>query len=383
MEKTKKKRGKPSRRVRLWRRIIIIATAVLLLAVGVVLIFRYSTYKNLKVLKSYESEGVGDGNYTPFAGMILEYGRDGISLLNRKGEEKWNQPCQMSNPMVDVCGSSAVVGDRGGTSLYVVKESGVKGEIQTTRPIERMTVSEQGIVGVVLQDEESPIITCYDSKGNILIEQKTSIKKTGYPIDLALSESGKVLLVSYLYANGGTVSTKICFYHFGEAGKDKQDFIVAQKEYEDVIAPTVRFLNKSVSMIATDSSLILYKGTKSPKEVKEIHFNAEVQSVASNENYVAVVLKKSDSKKYELRLYKTDGTLKMSAKFDEEYAHIRVVGKQVVLYEENRCRIYNNVGVCKFHGTFDGNILNIYPVNGLNKYMLISADGFHEVRLAR
>ncbi len=383
MDKTKQKRGRPSRRVRMWSRIAIIVLAVVLLVIGVVLVFRYSTYKRLKILKSYESEGVGDGNYIPFSDMVLEYGRDGISLLNRKGEEKWNQPCQIANPIVDICGGSAVVGDRGGTSMYVVKESGVKGEIQTTRPIERITVSAQGIVGAVLQDEESPIITCYDSKGNILIEQKTSIKKTGYPIDMALSESGEVLLVSYLYANGGTVSTKVCFYHFGEAGKDKEDFIVAQKEYEDVIAPTVCFLNGSKSMVVTDSSLILYKGTKSPKEVKEIHFDSEIQSVASNGNYVAVVLEQPEGKRYQLRLYETDGKLKMSVEFGEKYAHMQVVGKQVVLYEENRCRIYNNAGICKFHGTFEKDILNVYPIKGLNKYMLISANAFHEVRLAR
>ena len=80
------------------------------------------------------------------------------------------------------------------------QKDGLKGEIKTTGPIQKLVVSEQGIVGVVLKGESTQQIICYDAKGNILVEQNTSLANTGYPLDIAISNNGEALLVSYLSA---------------------------------------------------------------------------------------------------------------------------------------------------------------------------------------
>ncbi len=383
MGDTNQKKKKSSRRLRMWRRIIIVAVVVAVMAGGLIYAFHRSTYQYAQIEKTYENEGAGDGNYIPCANGILEYARDGIALLDEHGEELWNQPCQMATPIADVCDDAAAVGDKGGTSIYVFQKSGLKGEIQTTRPIERMTVSSQGIVGAVLQDEETPMVLCYDAKGNVLVEQKTSLKNTGYPIDLALSEDGKTLAVSYLCTSGSGISTKVCYYFFGQDSGGKGDHVASEKEYKDAIAPTIDFLNKDTSLVVTDSSLVFYKGTAQPKVVQVIKFDTEIQSVAYNEKCVAVVLNHSRGDGYEVRLYKTNGKLMMSAEYEGEYGNIRVADNQVLLYEDNRCIIFNRSGVCKFRGTLEMNIIDILPMTGLNKYRVISAAGFHEIQLAR
>ena len=64
-------------------------------------------------------------------------------MLTKEGEEIWNQPCQISNPIAVVCKDAAIVANQGGTNIYVFQKDGLKGEIQTTRPIEKATVSAQ------------------------------------------------------------------------------------------------------------------------------------------------------------------------------------------------------------------------------------------------
>ena len=96
-------------------------------------------------------------------------------------------------------------------------------------------------MAAILQDEKTPRVMCYDAKGNILVEHKASLTSTGYPVDLAISQDGNVLLVSYLCVKGSGVATRAVYYHFGQAGEDKTDHQVAQKESKGKIQDALLF----------------------------------------------------------------------------------------------------------------------------------------------
>ena len=128
----------------------------------------------------------------------MRYNHDGVVFLNKKNEEKWIQPTQLQTPVIVVKDDVFAVADSGGNSILVFTKNGLKGEIQTTLPIERIAESNQGIVSAILKDETSQKIISYDAAGNILVEQQITIGNTGYPIALDLSDDGKVLAVSYL-----------------------------------------------------------------------------------------------------------------------------------------------------------------------------------------
>ncbi|MBQ8559514.1 MAG: hypothetical protein IJ439_05990 [Tyzzerella sp.] len=368
---------------RYWKPILVAVLLIIIVLVTGYFVLRYSTYEYTEIVKTYENDSTSNGSYIQYADGILEYSKDGIALLSKEGKEIWNQPCQMSNPVVKICRDIATVADKGGTSIYVFQKNGLKGEIQTTKPIEKITVSAQGIVAAILQDEETPWVMCYDAKGNVLVEHKASLTNTGYPVDLALSQDGNVLLVSYLYTRGTGVVTKASFYHFGEAGQEKEDHLVAQKEYTDTIAPTAVFLDKDTSLLVSDRALIFYEGLDEPKESEVVELDKEIKSIAYDEKYVALVLKNSSGSEYELRLYRANGKQVMAAEFEGEYTSIKIAKEQVLLYNGNKCIIFNDAGVCKFEGTLEMHIMDMFPVTGLSKYMVISANGFQEIQLAK
>ena len=76
--------------------------------------------------------------------------------------------------------------------------------------------------------------SCYDAAGNILVEHKTSVNGTGYPMDAALSPDGEILQVLYLYTQDGTITPGLRTITLGKKEKARQTSVTEQ-EYKDVV----------------------------------------------------------------------------------------------------------------------------------------------------
>ena len=373
-EKARKKR---------WKKTALIAAVVVALAVGVYLLINLQTYTSARALDTYTVSGASGSAYEQFADGVLKYSRDGISYLNQHGEEMWNQPYQMKNPVVDVNGSSAAVADKGGNAVLVFNEEGVRGETQTNLPIERVRVSEQGIVSVILTDENEARVLCYDAAGNLLVENKTSMNGTGYPLDVALSPDGETMQVLYLYTEAGAVKSRVIYYNFGESGEEKTDHLVAQMEYEDTVMASGFFMDENISVAVGDNRLTIYRGGNVPEETENIEIKKQIKSVFHNEKYIGMVLKNEGKEGYELRLYNTRGQVAMSENFTGDYSHVKLCGSQVIMYDGKNCSIFTRGGIRKFDGEMNSNILEIFPVPGVNKYIVMNENGLEVVRLVK
>ena len=365
------------------KRILFLVVVISIVAcIGIYFFVKYQSYNYVETTTIYTNVSTDNANYKRCLEGILRYSRDGVALLADNGEEKWNQPCQMSNPTVETCGESVAVGDKGGTSILVLAKKGLKGEIQTTKPIEKFAVSSQGIVSAILKDDETPLVMCYDAAGNKLVEHKVQLKNMGYPVDVAISHDGNTLLVSYLYTEGSKVASKISYYYFGENSK-KDDFQVYQKDFDNTVIPMTAFLENDLSFIVTDNALVFYKGLHQIEEINRVKVKTEMQSVAYNNELIAVVLRKEDATDYKLNIYNMKGKMLSSVDVDKEYENMKVCDEQIILYDGQSSRIYMKNGVQKFEGNIEKKIMEVFPLNGLNKYMVINSDGFHEIRLAK
>lgn len=352
-----------------------------LVLVGIYFLLQRQTYNAIETINYYENVSLDNPGYEKYLNGVLKYTRDGIAFLDKSGEEVWNHPCQMNNPIVEVRGEVAVICDRSGTSIFVFEEDGLKGEIKTTRPIERISVSKQGVVAAILKDDSTPKVVCYDATGNVLVEQNASLDNTGYPVDVALTEDGNVLLVSYLMADGTGVRTKIVYYDFGGEDIDKKDFKIYEQIFDENVIPVVDYLDKDTSILVADNQIILYDGKEELKETVRIPVY-EISNIAYNEKNIVLLLREENSSTYKIKIYNTSGELLSEIELDQAYGNMNLFDDQIILYEENECCIYTKDGICKYKGELDLGILEMYPVFGLNKYMMINANGFYEIRLA-
>ncbi len=351
--------------------------------VGIYLFITLQTYTKVRISDSFAVGEASSSSYVEFESGLLKYSRDGVSYLNQKGEEEWNQSYQIKKPTVVVGNSAALVYDQGGNAIEVITKDGIKGEMETNMPIEHAAVSSQGIVGAILKNSESAMVMCYDAKGNVLVEHKSSISGTGYPVNIAMSNDGNTMEVLYLYTQDGKITSKILYYNFGSAGEDKTDHIVSEKEYDNTIMASAFFMDENTSVAVGDNLLAIYSGTESPKESTTIKINGEIKNIFHNSKYIGLIVKNKNASEYELQLYNTSGKQVLSKSVADTYDKVKISKGYIILYDGKKCSIYKINGIHRFEGSMDDDILEILPVSGVNRYVVMTADGLDLVRLVK
>lgn len=376
-----KKKAKQYRRIRMkkWMTGVLLGT-MMVFGTGMVIVNH--SYDKVYRSSSYKRETADSNQYTAFGKGIVRYSRDGIAYLSRKNQEQWIWPAQFKNPEIDVREHVFAVGDIGGNAIQVFTEDGVKGEIETTLPIEMFSVSDQGIVSAVLKNENSPSIVTYDAAGNILVENQVSASGNGYPTAVEMSPDGTVLMVSYLSSEGGALKSKVVCYNFGEEGKKASDRQTGSEEYANVIIPEIYFMGASRAVAVSDQSFIIYEGSQSLKKKTEIQIGQEIKSSFHTDQYIGFVLLNKEKSGYEIRLYNKNGKMIMNREVTGEYSNVQMTGNEIILYEGSKCCIITSTGVPRFKGDLKVDALMVIPVNGFNKYLVMSANELRAVYLA-
>lgn len=365
------------------QRIAIVCIIIVIVSVMTYLLVSLQTYTKVRVSDTYPEKGASDNSYVQFLDGVIKYSKDGIAYMDQTGKEVWNQSYQIKNPMLDVNNKSVAVADKDGNDILIFQEEGLKGEVHTTMPVERISVSEQGIVSAILKNESAMKIMCYDIKGNVLVEHKTTLAGTGYPIDIALSADGNLMQVLYLYTQKGQIVSRLHYYNFGDAGEGKTDHQVTAENYKDTILASGFFMNAETSAAVGDNRVVIYEGKDTPEQVANIKLDKEIKNVFHSEKYVGLILKNQGKSGYELRLYDKTGKVVLSKDFKGDYKHVKICNNQVIMYDGKNCNIYMKNGIQKFKGETDSNILEIFPVEGVNRYIIMSANGMEKVRLVK
>ena len=339
----------------------------------------YTTYNRV----SSETLKIASGVKTlPFSDRLLLYSNDGIKCTDSKGKDVWNQAYEMQNPLVRICDKIVAVGDYNGRKIYVMSTSGTLGEIDTNMPITNFCVAGNGEVATILEESGISWIYLYDSAGELLAKMKTTMKNSGYPVAISLSPSGKLLQVSYLYADSGKIKASVAFYNFGEVGQDAIDNYVSGYDYADSIVPFVQFMSDSMAFAVADGRLMFYSGTQKPVSAAEVLFDKEVQAVYYNERYVALVyLNQSGETKYQMDVYNSDGNKKLTLAYDMDSQNILLDKETIVLYGKDECQVYSMDGVQKFAGNYEKMINLIIPTSSSYKYTVVTQDSIDVVQL--
>ena len=255
--------------------------------------------------------------YIAFSDGVIRYSRDGVVFLNKKNKEKWIQPCQIQNPIVDVNEDVFAIADVGGNTIMIFQKSGLKGEIETTLPIEKISVSNQGIVSAILKNESTPQIISYDAVGNILVEDQT-------------------------------------------------------------VVPDVFYMDASISVAVGDKSFVIYEGTKSVKKKTEVKLNQEIRSEFHSDRYIGFILTNKDKSGYEVQLYDKTGKQIINREITGEYSHVKIAGDEIIMFDGTKGCIISDTGIQRFKGDWGIEAQEVIPAAGIHRYLIAGED---ELRL--
>lgn len=365
------------------KRILVPLVLIFLAVCGTYLLLDNQTYTRARTASEYPGGRTDSSSYAQFADGIVRYNRDGVVFLNRKNEEQWIQSAQLQDPIISVKDKVFAVADNGGNTILVFTEKGLKGEIETTLPIEKIAVSGQGIVTAILRNESSPKIISYDAVGNILVEQQVTMSTMGYPVAIEMSDDGNILAASYLYMDAASVRSRVIYYNFGETGQEKQDNIVSSDDYDDTVMAEIFFIGDDRSVVVGDDRFVIYRGNDIPEKEKEIELGQEIRSVFHSDRYIGFILLNQEKSGYELCLYNRLGDQVIRREISGTYSNVKIDGDEVIMFDGSRCCIITAAGIKKFEGDISAEVLEIFKAPGINRYYVMSVDGLRVIYLTK
>lgn len=341
-------------------------------------------YTQAVEISSVEINVTQDSKLLPFAGHLLTYSKDGAGCMDSKGKAVWNQTFEMQNPIVDICQNVVAIGDYNGRNIYVMNTGGVLGSITTNKPMRDFCVAANGVVAAVLDDTDTTWIYLFDSQGKELAYFRTTMKDSGYPVNVAISPNGTLVCVSYLFVDSGRMKSSVAFYNFGDVGQNSTNNYASGYDYLDTIVPFTRFLDNRSAFAVADNRIMLYGGAQKPVIVLESLIDENVQSVYYGGDYVGLVFNDTEGVgRYRMDVYHKSGNseLKQSIYFDIEYSDIIFHEDQIIIYNETECCIYKNNGVKKYNGSFDKRTLVLIPQSTAYRYMVVTPDSIDTIEL--
>ena len=361
----------------------IITAGVAVAAVFLVMLYvEKRSYNDYKVLQKSDQEDIISTNYVEMDGKILRYSPDGVSLITGKMESVWSDIYDMSNPVADVNGTKAVIADKDGTALEIYDKSGKTGSVTTSYSIVKARISESGLVAAILDGGEDTWINFYGSDGSLIAENQTIIDDPGYPLDVAVSDDGVVMMVTYQFVDGGETTSYVAFYNFGDVGQNEEDRIVSGYTYEGVVIPQIQYLDNGQSVALRDDGFTLYKGKQIPKENKTVEVDKEIISTFYDADMVGLVFKNDNKdKQYTMEVYTTGGKLKFKKDFNIPYTTIKLSGGNILMYNSSQMCVINSRGVEKYMGSVDGTIKDFFKI-GMNRYLLVLDSGVNVIKLS-
>lgn len=367
------------------RYIVPVAVFLVLLVAVVILFFRrsgdkvYNAYETLKTVPLSADSSV---RFCAYDSGFISYGRDGAAAFGAGGEQRWNISYVMKNPIVSVCGTYAVVADKGGTQFYIVDGVGTASRFELTDKVAAVEVASQGVAAVMTTGVAEDHIYLYGpGSQQELIDIMTVTKNNGFPLALSLSQDGRKLVTSYVAIEGGSCISWITFYNFGEVGQNYVDNMVGSYSFEELV-PEVEFVTNDIAMICGEGTIVFYRVTEVPKALQKEDFTQRVHSVFHSADYTGVVLEKAEGGGNELVMYQNSkGERALRMDFPGDYKGIYTSGEDIVCYSNGRMAVYNMKGKEKFHAEITKNVNAVFRVDDNIRYILVGDDTADIIRL--
>jgi len=174
---------------------------VLLVALVIVVIYNiivHGAYDSYEVVEETGVKNASMIDYVDYQDSLLKYSKDGAVYVDEKGEAVWNETFVMKMPKADVCGDYVAVADLNGNDVYIFDTEGKVSSTTLPYKVCDIAVASQGTFAVILESDKENFINLYDKNGDQISEIQTTIDKSGYPMDMDLSEDGEKLFSTYL-----------------------------------------------------------------------------------------------------------------------------------------------------------------------------------------
>ena len=362
-----------SHKMVIFYRVLLVIIIVAALVGALVIQSRTKVYSECSVLSSVGNHSIQSDSMLEFEGTILSYGKDGAACTDTSGKALWNVTYEMQNPMLSMEGDTVAIGDYGARVVYIMNTEGSVGELTTTMPIYKFCVSSAGEIAVVMGDSDVTWIYLYDTMGNILAYFKTTMRQSGFPVDLTVSPNGKLVGISYVYVDSGELRSSVAFYNFGDVGQNEIDNYVSGYDYSGTVIPTIRFMDNETAFAVSDDRIMFFKGGEKPTSQAEHLVNDEIRKVFYDERYVGLVYYSDQAEyRYRIEIYNRNGALVDERSCNLEFRDIVISGDTAYIYSESQCLIFRVGGDVRYEGALPRSAYLLLPGSRVSQFSTVN-----------
>lgn len=372
---------------------IVVLIAVLGMAFGVYWMLNMSLNTSYSVSWDRSIEGGEQSvetfrDFRSFAGGIIKYTKDGAEYIDSKGEVVWERSYQLSAPVIDVCDKYAVIGDQGGTKIFIFDSSGMTGSSETLLPISLLRAADNGVVYAVLNDSAAEYITAFKSDGTAIdLSVKSVISGDGYPFAVDVSPDGTELLTSYLSIENGQLINNVVFRNFGSIGQNEDARRIVggfRDEFAGHLAGSVNFSTNEYSQAFYDGGIVFFSTEvlNSPEVLAAEVFEDKIEAVVCSDSIEAVMMSgDSGDAGRRLIIYNPKGAKLAEVPIDYRYNHICVSKDTVMLQSGNEIKAYGSNGVLRGEFEFaEGDITDIVGGGSSRSMYILTGTSMYRVR---
>ena len=321
--------------------------------------------------------------YVMLGKSVMKYSPDGVFCVNTHNEANWSIAYSMQTPAASVCEKTMAIVEQQGNQVYVLNEEGLLGNFETDWPILKARVSAQGVVALVLDEEDATVIELRSSTGEAIAAVKTTVADYGYPLDIAITSNASRMAVSFLGVSGGSLNSKIAFFDFSSASVSDDSHLAGTLDYPGRVFPQIYYADSSTAVALGDTGFVVLRDGSAPQERASVEFEDEIISTFWDEDYVGFVFPNdaSDSK-YRMELYTYQGRRRLQEEFDTDYEQVKMERGEILLYDAKNCTVYTAWGTKRFSSDYEKQVNYFTKLPGFRSYLIISNDSMDHIRIS-
>ncbi len=354
---------------------------VLGLAIVVVLVVTHvrkkTTYTSWETAAEYP--GIPGASCLKTTNGFVLYNNDGAEGHAADGKVTWKISYEFGTPIAAVGGDFAAFADKGKTEVHVTGGDGSNNVINVAGKVAGLCVAGQGVTAVRTDDGDSDHIYLYDISGAMLLDIRTEVRKSGFPVTMALSPDGRKLVTSYIKA-GQTQESWVTFYNFGDVGQNYTDKIVGSYSFKDDLIPDVRFLGNERVLVTGPTGSILYKFREVPEEMKKYSGDGVLASVTGGAEGFILAREQNTGIRL-ITLYDINGSEQMKIETGVSYDSLLSAGGELIITSGDACIIYRKDGREKFRAKMNDTIELMYPTGTKATYTVVEENSVEVIRL--
>jgi len=190
-----------------------------------------------------------NSEFGAYKGYIVRCTKNGLEYLNRNGEEEWIYTVSLNLPYFKSAGEYLLVAGLESKDIYVFAGKEKKWEKKLDYSIINANINSAGYVTVLHKAErDKSAVSVYNKQGVFLF---TKILGETYAISSEVSPSGREVLINCVDISGVSINTGLHLYTISGGN-------VAGKTFENVIFPSIRYLNDDTIVAVSDSAIYLF-----------------------------------------------------------------------------------------------------------------------------